>query len=208
MKNLLLFAVLFVSLNALAGRIFDSKEVSWLSDLKSQKVFFFHVCGSSKILPTQKSLNKDFAFGMENQGFFFTEMPGVGEYQAVIKTLGVEEAKASLRARFEKAHLWRHSQKGLTDLGAPTKIELPFLATVKDCLNGSKNSMGFECKKSEYRTICCSEKFVGPRISWGAKQEYLLMFSPDPSVRLKVPAESTHRYCNFQQINEVAGSGK
>lgn len=97
-------------------------------------------------------------------------MPGVGEYRSVIKTMGLEEAKAALGARLEKAHLWRHSEKGLSDLGAPTKIEYPFQATIKDCLNGSKNSMGFECKKPEDRVRCCSEKFSGPRLSWGPKR--------------------------------------
>jgi len=202
------FLICLLSLNAMAARVFDPKEVPWVADLKAQKVFFFHVCGNSNILPTQKSLNRDFAFGADNQGFFFTETPGIGEYQSVLKTQGVEEAKASLKARFEKAHLWRHSKKGLTDLGVPTKMEFPFKHTIKDCLAGSPNSMGYECKAGDYRTTCCHEKFWGPVVSWGEQQEYILKYTPDPSVKFKVPGESTNRYCNFQQINEVTGSGR
>jgi len=202
----ILFLFLLIHVNAMAS--FKPEDVPWLADLKEHKTFFFHVCGSSDIMPTVKSFNKDFAFGAENQGFFFTGTPGVGEYFSVLETEGTEEAKASFRARFEKAHLWRHTSKGLTDLGVPTKFEFPFVATIKDCLAGSKNSMGLECKDGAFRVTCCSEKFIGPKIYWGAKQEYVLKYSPDPSVRLKVPGERSNRYCNFQQINEVAGSGR
>lgn len=208
MNRYILIPFLSVCLNATAARVFSPEEVPWVAELQARKVFFFHVCGSSKIRPTKKSLNQDFALGTEKQGFFFTEMPGLSEYDSTLRTQGMEQAKNSLRARFEKAHLWRHSEKDLTDLGAPTKIELPFQATVKDCLEGSKNSLGIECTQPRFRSICCAEKFAGPTIYWGSNQEYVLKFSPDPSVKLKVPGEHDNRYCNFQQINEVAGSGR
>jgi hypothetical protein len=208
MRNILPLFLVFTSLTAIAGSLYDPKEVPWLGDLKQAKVFFFHVCGSENILPMKKSLNRDFAFGAEDQGFFFTQTPSAGEYFSMLETQGLDEAKASFTSQFEKAHLWRHSKSGLVDLGAPTKIELPFKATIKDCMAGSKNSHGMECRPDLERRICCYEKFIGPRIYWGANQEYILKYSPDPSVKLKVPGESKNRYCNFQQIIEIRGSGR
>jgi hypothetical protein len=208
MNKTVFFFLLLTSFHVTAARVFDPKEVPWLADLRAEKIFFFHVCGTAEILPTRKSLNRDFAVGVEKQGYFFTDMLGTGEYQSLIETQNLEGAKTALRARFEKARLWRHSPKGLTDLGVPTKIEFPFLATIKDCREGAKNSLGRECSVPESRATCCSEKFSGPLVYWGAKEEFVLKYSPDPSVRLKVPGETKNRFCNFEQINEVSGSGR
>lgn len=186
----------------------DPKVVPWLEDLKKAKLFFFHVCGSSDIMPYAKSLKRDFAFGDGAQGFFFTDTPGIGEYWSTLKGEKTDAAKKQLKERFEKAHLWRHSKEGLTDLGTPTKMEFPFAFSIKDCLEGSKNSMGMQCRDDDKERGCCYEKFLGPKIYWGSKQEYILRYTPDPSVKLKVPGESKNRYCNFQQIIEVKGSGR
>ena len=186
----------------------DPHDVPWLEDLKQSKLFFFHVCGSANILPTTQSLNRDFAFGSEKLGYFFTEAPGIGEYWSLIKESSQEDAKTALRSRFSKTHLWSHSVKGLMDLGTPTKMDFPFQASIKDCMAGSKNSMGMECRPGQDRASCCSEKFVGPLFYWGPNQEYVLKFSPDPSVKLKVKGERKNRFCNFQQVIEIKGSGR
>lgn len=207
MKSLF-FLIALLSFELKAAKTLDPKEVPWLEELKTRKLFFFHVCGSSDILPTHKSLNKDFVLGTESFGYFFTETPNTPEYWSTLQTQNKEEAINSLRSRFGKAHLWRYSKEGLLDLGTPTKFDFPFKSTIKDCLEGSENSLGIDCQKNEHRKACCQEKFNGPLIYWGTNHEFVLKYSPDPSVKLKVPGESKNRFCNFQQILEVKGSGR
>lgn len=206
MKALKLVIVFVFCLNAFATKTILPKDVSWFPTLQQADILFFHVCGSENIQPTIRSLNRDFALGSEREGYLFTEMPGVGEYRATIKGYKLDEAKQMLTSRFEKAHLWYHSKNGLKDIGTPTKIDLLFKATVKDCYEDSVNSMGLKCRPGFEKRICCEEKFMGPVVYWGAHQEYILRYSPDPSVRLKVPRESKHRYCNFQSTIEVKGN--
>lgn len=80
-------------------------------------------------------------------------------------------------------------------------MDFSFSATIKDCMEGAKTTLGNDCShlKGDGRHSCCREKFSGPTIFWGDNENYKLMYSPDPSVRLKVDGEKTHRYCNVQE---------
>lgn len=87
----------------------------------------------------------------------------------------------------------------VTSLGKPTNIETKFTATIKDCMEGAKNTIEGSCThiKLESKVQCYFEKFIGPIISWKRdKRKIILMYSPDPSVRLKVVGEKKHRYCH------------
>ncbi len=187
---------------------FDPVDVPWMASLQKSKVFFIHVCGSADIMPTRKSLARDFILGPKDDGYFFTETPGIPEYWTYVREHTLQEAKAALQTRFNEAHLWRYTPDQLVDLGKPTKMEFPFIATIKDCMNGSKNSLGLVCNSDMNRKACCAEKFAGPVFYWGPNQDYALKFSPDPSVQLRVKGEKKNRFCNFQQIIEVKGAGR
>lgn len=198
--------LLFLSREASAQ--FDPADVPWMASLQKSKVFFIHVCGSADIMPTRKSLARDFIVTPKNDGYFFTKTPGVPEYWTYLRDMTVEDAKRALHDRFKDAHMWRYSEDQLIDLGIPTKMDFPFTATIKDCVAGSKNSLGGVCRPDSDRTSCCTEKFAGPVFYWGSNQEYALKFSPDPSVKLRVKGEKKNRFCNFQQIIEVKGAGR
>lgn len=112
------------------------------------------------------------------------------------------EAKAELEKEFSKTHLWKYTkEKGFEDLGTPSKFNSRFSASIKDCMEGAKTTLGNDCSRFEgtSRRGCCGEKFTGPEVSWGSKGEYTLLYSPDPSTRLKVDGEKKHRYCNVQE---------
>lgn len=182
----------------------DLANVPWATKIKEAGIQNLTVCGSSSISVSDKSLNKDFIIG--TRGYFFVNMLQHKDYLQTIKQMTVNETKDKLTKDFGQSQLWTYSkEKGVQNLGAPTKTEFPFKATVKDCVKGEKASSGMDCSIHEGtdRESCCFEKFRGPIIYWGNNSEYKLMYSPDPSVRIKVPGEKKHRYCNVQEIIEI-----
>lgn len=178
-------------------------EVYWLPQVAEKNISEFNVCGNSDIQPTKKSLLKHFSQGAEQTGFFFSNLISSQRYYALLSEKNLEEAKSALEDDFNKTHLWKYSKdKGIEDLGTPRKVDFHFTATIKDCLEGAKTTLGTDCSRFEgtHRRSCCREKFVGPVVFWGSdKEEYKLLYSPDPSIRLKVPGERKHRYCNVQE---------
>ncbi len=202
MTKIFYLGLLFLSPSVYAQNLV-SGSFAWVDPLKAAGVGSFHVCGDEKIQPTKSSLRKNFLVGKEKVGFLLSGLISHSDYFEVLQTQNLEKAKASLRNKIRNAHLWRVSASGeIQDLGAPTNIDLPFTATVKDCVEGARTTLGNDCStRADFeRFTCCREKFSGPRIFWvKVHDEYRLGYSPDPSVRLKVAGEKKHRYCNVQR---------
>lgn len=202
MLKVIVLTLLFTPTLSLAQRL-DTKDFPWAKGLKESQVKSFHVCGDSDIQPTKKSLKKDFLIGKNKSGLLFSGMMSKDEYFTILKTENLESAKSRFRERFSEARLWKVNGNGeIKDIGSPAEIDLPFTATVKDCMEGAKTSLGSDCSMISVasRATCCQEKFSGPRIKWAeGNREYRLGYSPDPSVRLKVPGERKNRYCNVQR---------
>ncbi len=193
MFNFLVTLVLLLS-PAEAKRI-DPSGIDWLAQAKVAGVRKLTACGSSKIAVNRRSLRSDVQFGKSGQGYFLTELPTAVEYFTILKAVGLEEAKAELGRRFGSAHLWEVSASGaVSDRGKPTHVDFSMKATVKDCVSTSLTSLGSTCPASRDRASCCEEKFAATRVSW---ERVTLSFSPDPSVRLRVPGERLHRYCDI-----------
>jgi hypothetical protein len=196
-------ALLFLVFVSIAeAKVIKLADVPWLSQLKKADLKSIHVCGTPRILLNKRSLKSQFFFGQQRRGYFFTEMISKKDYFDILKVESSSKAKSILGSKFGKTHLWvLSSQNELKDLGVPSKIEFPFETTIRDCTEGSKAHHGIDCSQSQGRELqqCCSEKFPGPVIYWGEKQEYQLKYSPDPSVRLSVPSEKVVWYCNVEE---------
>lgn len=201
MKKIVFALVLMFPLVSQAKTI-KTSEVNWLPKLAEKNIREFHVCGNPQIQLNKKSLSKDFAFGFKQAGYLFSNLISFQQYISILSEKNSEEAKSALQAEFSRAHLWKYSKKtGFEDLGTVSKIDLRFSTTIKDCMEGAKTSLGNDCSKltGDSRRGCCSEKFTGPALYWGNNEQFKLMYSPDPSVRLKVNKEKNHRYCNVQE---------
>ena len=113
----------------------------------------------------------------------------------------MNSAREIFRQRFLDTKLWRAAKTGTLDsIGNPSEVTWDATATVRDCVAGAKTTLGTDCsnsKDNKSKARCCSEKFVGPEAVWHTPQgDFVLYYSPDPSVRLKAPRESKHRYWN------------
>lgn len=204
MNFLFTICVLFYLFSSVTnGASIESSKVNWLSLLLKHLVKEFHVCGNSNIFPTAKSINKDFLLGPEGSGFLFSSLLGHKDFFSLLENQNLEQSRKSMLKAFGEARLWRYTKgAGLQNLGQPTKIEIPFTATVKDCLEGAPRTIGGVCSEERLKvsSSCCREKFVGPIIYWGDQFQFKLLYSPDPSVRLRVPGEKLHRFCNIQEL--------
>jgi hypothetical protein len=201
MNKYFLFQFLISVLLASTGgqaKIISSKKFASIIDFKAPAGKTISVCGNNKIQLTKKSLSKDFLIGEPSKGFLITDLISYDEYWQILKSKNLEEAKSELKARLNEAHLWIVTPESSQSLGAPSSIELPFTATVKDCVEGAKTTLGNSCSGS---AACCSEKFVGPVIIW--KDQYRLGYSPDPSVRLTVTGDQYPRYCQVQDLIQM-----
>ncbi len=180
----------------------------WIQGLKDVGVESFSVCGSSAIQVTKSSVKKNFLVGDPIRGYIVSDLLSHNKYWEIMKSLNLAAAKADLSTKFSKARIWQVNEDGMIQSqGLPTEVELPFVATVKDCVEGAKTSLGNDCSHHaiDQRMGCCMEKFLGPRISWKTQAgEFKLFYSPDPSVRLRVPGEKNHRYCNVVNLVKVA----
>lgn len=201
-SGIFLFNLLLVS-PMIEARTLNASDLPWTKKLHQSGIKKIYICGSPSIQPNKRSINKDFLIGPHQNGYFFTQIPNEAEYFKILKTHPLSCAKTEIQTQFGKAHLWRYSTKdGPKDLGTPSQIDLPFTATIQDCVESSLNSNGIDCSKykEKERESCCREKFNGPIVHWG---DYKLPYSPDPSVRLKLPDEKTIRYCNVQESVEL-----
>ncbi len=199
--KLLVFHLMVFFVSSAPAKKFGPGDLPWTAKLKDKGVEVLSVCGNSEIQVNKKSLAKNFVLGNPPRGLVFSDLIGHEDYLEILKNYNLEGAKESLKTKFEKTHLWLvNSDSGIEDLGGPTKIELPFSASVKDCVEGAPSATGLDCRGN---AGCCFEKFRGPIIYWGKNSEYKLLYSPDPSVRLKAPGEKKHRYCNIQEKIEI-----
>jgi len=180
----------------------------WIQGLKDVGIETFSVCGNSAIQVTSSSIKKDFLVGEPPRGYVISDLPSHDEYWESMKSMNLAAAKADLSAKFSKTRIWQVREDGtMQSQGLPTEVKMPFLATVKDCVEGAKTTLGSDCSRFpvDQRTGCCMEKFVGPQISWKTQAgEFKLFYSPDPSVSLRVPGEKNHRYCNVVELVKTA----
>lgn len=197
MRNFLWLTSLgFLTLLAIADA--QAGPVPWIQKLKDLGVTRVHVCGNSSIRPNLRSVQRDVIMGPGGKGYVLSQMLTHGEYWKLLKENGLEDAKAALTQKFKEAQLWEVSDSGEPkNLGAPIRFEFPMKSTVKDCVNHGEASRGQKCNSNDPtwpRESCCREKFFGPSVFWDG---FVLMYSPDPSVRLKVPGERAHRFCDI-----------
>lgn len=203
MKLLFVLVVLAVNLPIFSHAIVLNKsDLSWLGKLTEHNVLEFNICGSSNILLTKKSISKNFITSANQSGYLFTKMLSYQQYLKLLSENNLIAAKSEIEREFSQTHLWKYTkEKGFEDLGAPIKVDSRFSASIRDCMEGAKTSLGSDCNlfEGDSRRTCCGEKFIGPEVSWGNKGEYRLLYSPDPSVRLKIASEKKHRFCNVQE---------
>ncbi len=207
-----------MGLLALAG-VFNNKteaaqisaqDFIWVQTVANSGAKEIQICGSNKIVPTKVSIKRHFLTGTAGHGYFLTGLPSIKTYFQVLADNNLAEAKVELTKLFSTAELWtlEKDKSQPISLGQPTSVELPFTATVKDCVEGAKTTLGNDCSGNAGVNLlgCCREKFIGPIINWGTKFDHKLYFSPDPSVTLKVPGERTHRYCNVAEPMKIKGT--
>lgn len=206
MKRFLVPLGFLLSLSVEAAQI-SAQHFPWVQVVAESGAKEIQICGSNKIIPSRASIKRHFSIGAEARGYFATGLPTIENYFQVLTDHNLLEAKVEMQKLFSTAELWTLS-KGQTQpvsLGKPSAVELPFTATVKDCMEGAKTTLGNDCSKNAGVNLrgCCREKFIGPIVKWGTKQDHKLYFSPDPSVNLKVPNEQTHRYCNVAEPMKI-----
>lgn len=203
MKLLFVLVVLAVNLPIFShALVLNKSDLSWVRKLTEYNVQEFNICGSSEILLSKKSISKNFITSANQSGYLFTNMLSYQQYLKLLSENNLIAAKSEIEKELGQTHLWKYTKKkGIEDLGTPVKVDSRFSASIKDCMEGAKTSLGNDCNRFEgdSRRSCCGEKFVGPEVSWGNKGEYQLLYSPDPSVRLKIVSEKKHRFCNVQE---------
>ncbi|MBN8540798.1 MAG: hypothetical protein J0L82_10470 [Deltaproteobacteria bacterium] len=198
----LLFSISQLSVPLEAAQI-SAQDFLWVQAVSESGAKEIQICGSSKIVPSKASIKRHFFTGATARGYFVTGLPSIERYFQILADNNLEAAKVEITKLFSNAELWTLDKENSlpASLGKPSSVDLPFTATVKDCVEGAKTTLGNDCSKNSGASLlgCCREKFLGPIVNWGTKLDHKLYFSPDPSVSLKVPGERTHRYCNVAE---------
>lgn len=196
-KFYFIFLIVFCTLATRSEESKLDKDV-WIAELRKNGVQNFIVCGSDKINATGKTLSEEFLLGPEQAGYIISNMLSSVEYFEIVSHKNLNPAKLEIQNFIRQAHLWKYTKKqGLQDLGSPSKIELLFTATIKDCMEGAKTTLGKSCTNREgnIEKSCCSEKFQGPTVFWGDNHSYQLL----PDYQIKIPGEKKYRYCLANQ---------
>lgn len=171
---------------------------AWQAALNDVGLKSVHICGDRHILPTKRSIKKSFHVGPDKSGYLLTGLFPMTRYFQILTENNLEAAKATLKTELSVVRLWKvRSDNTLQSMGPPKEIKMPFTATVKDCVEGARTTLGNNCSRTsiEHRVACCREKFIGPVLEWHDVGDIRLDYSPDPSVSLNVAGESV-RYCN------------
>lgn len=201
---LLVISIFFIQPPTLHAATVRESEFPWVKSIGTNEL---QICGSNKIVPTENSIRRHFHVGADGLGYLTTGLPSIEMYFQILTKFPLVEAKAELQKLFSNAELWvvKKNATVATSLGTPKQIDLPFTASVRDCMEGAKTTLGNDCSKNKGSNLisCCREKFIGPEVIWGEASNYRLYYSPDPSVSLKVAGEATHRYCNVAQPMKV-----
>jgi hypothetical protein len=191
------------------ARTTKARDIEWVQLLRQNQIQSVHVCGANTIGLGTKSLRRDVMLGSPSVGYVLKDMVDVKTYFDLLTQYSRDEARVELQAAFLKSHLLRIAaatgpggSSKLTDLGPPEKIKFSFTASVKDCMEGAKTTLGADCSRTSLknRKGCCSEKIVGPTLIWGKNSEITISYTPDPSVALKVKGEKGSRFCNVQEL--------
>ncbi len=61
-------------------------DVSWFSDLSKKNIDEFIVCGDSSILPTVKSMRKNFVIDKTNMGYLLTKVMPYEQFLVLMST--------------------------------------------------------------------------------------------------------------------------
>ncbi len=197
---------IFCLASELEASVVKVDEVPWLSLLSKKSVNAFHVCGNSDIFANAKSIKQNFLVEPEKYGYLFSNMLSVSEFNALLRTSNGEVAKQEINKAFKASSLWKYSEKnGFESVGAPIRVELPFTSSIKDCVEGKSTNYGDHCSSENLkkRQNCCSEKFPSPILYWGEPDQYTLFYEPGSGIRLKVPDEKKHRFCNFFDLIQI-----
>lgn len=177
-------------------------NLNWPQILKKSGVLEVNICGSAEIQNSISSLKQDFLIGNNKKGYLLSGLISIEKYRQILKTQNLISAKEELKKTFSTTTLWEVSEYGeVRNLGFPVEVQLPFTATVMDCMNGAKTTLGMSCsnQKADQIEACCSEKFIGPIASWkNTNENFTLNYSPDPSIKLKVPNEKSIRFCHAE----------
>lgn len=207
MKNLkfptaffLIFLFTIILPVAQAGIVkLDLKDQTWAVSLKQKGITKFNVCGDSGIQVTKKSLLKNFFIGSPARAYIFVDLPAYDKYWKILKTEDTQTANKSFASLFSSTSLWEVSPDGqVTNLGKFSTIDPQYKSTVWECIQTKKHPGG-GCTQFSGKELegCCSEKMGGLRLSWrGVNQSFILIYAPDPSIRLNVLNEKNHRYCH------------
>jgi hypothetical protein len=198
--SVIFLCLLSLNIAFAAEKKLDPGGLKWPQALKEAGVKEFNVCGTPNIQNSVQSLKSDFFTGKGHKGYLLSGLISYDEYWKILKTQNLNSAKEVLKKAFSKTMLWRVSEDGdVKNFHHPIEILTPFTATIKDCVEGTKTTLGTSCSgyNLEQRESCCSEKFVGLKVVWqGHKDSFVLKYSPDPSIKLKVPGERTNRFCH------------
>jgi hypothetical protein len=157
----------------------------------------FNACGSASIQPTWRSLQRDFV--INGKGYFLVHLPEHKVYRRILEEWPAGGAREKLQEAFAKTELWVRETGSARKLDAPARVEFRFSTSVRDCVETGKHALvGGSCQLAQSeRRACCWEKFPGIGITWAlAEGDFVLGYAPDPSVRLRVPGEANHRFCN------------
>lgn len=179
----------------------DSNKITdlpWVKSAMQMKPGAINICGDRSMRLTTSSIKKHFLDGQRQRGYFLSKLISYDSYREILKTKTKEEAASAIKSVLTNTELWQVKNEIVQSLGTPKLIEIPFSATIKDCVEGAKTTLGMSCNRvdKKEREACCSEKFVGPVLVWETKDgTFKLFYSPDPSVQLKVPTEKNRRYC-------------
>jgi len=200
------FSLIYIVSSEAKASVIMSNKFSWLPLLTKSSVNAFHVCGNSDIMPNADSISRNFILGPEKDGYLFSSMLSVNDFNNMLKKLNREVAKQTIENAFKKSILWKYSEKnGLENLGIPVSIDLPFTYSIKDCIEGSPTNYGHQCSSKDLVSIqnCCSTKFPSPKLFWGDQHQYTLIYDPGNGIRLKIPNEKKHRFCNIYDLIQI-----
>jgi len=200
----LLLALLISSAGATNVKTMKASEIPWFKNIKAAGHKEIFLCGSADIQNSAASIKKHFLTG--GKGYFLTGLFSEAQYWRILVNEDFAAAKEHFDRYVKNAQLWMvESGKAPRPLGTPTKTEFNFKISVKDCVATGNHPLGDHCLKrlGNQRLSCCREKFPGLMIYWGEQRDFRLGFAPDPSVRLKVPGENNHRYCQVGQFIRI-----
>ncbi len=167
--------------------------------VKDQQV---SLCGPPSLILTKKSLAKDFFFKNETRSYFFTGLVNHNDFYDFMSKNSRKELDPKIKELFGNAKLYSIDKKtfAIEEIGAPASVDIKDItATILDCKNGSKTSIGNDCPAREKSELeyCCREKFIGPTVYFGPDRSFNLGYTPDPSIRLKVKGQKIAYFCHI-----------